>query len=284
MNIKFHCEEASNFKRQTSFVNAFTYTDYSIDPHTHDFYEMNIVMDGHGIHQIESAVFEARSGDVFVIPPMTSHAYYNTEHLEVYHILLKKEFVRGNRDESVTVPGFLQLMEIEPFIRQNCSESLFLHLNPAQLTEIRSELKFIENNGAFDDEAFLPIHRHATWKILYYLSHLLSKQNDGEKKTLPSKYKQQILDTLEYLHRHFGEKISIDSLAERVYLSRSTFIRSFQAFCGCSPIQYLTNYRAKKAMELLENSTIFKTEVAHACGFYDLSHMEKSIKKASPDN
>ena len=209
---------------------------------------------------------------------MTSHAYYNTEHLEVYHILLKKDFVISNQDEAITMPGFLQLMEIEPFLRKNCSESMFLHLNPAELSEIKSEFKFIEKNGVFDHEDFSSLHRHTTWKILYYLSYLLYKQNDGEKMPEPTKYRQQILDTLEYLHQHFSEKITIDGLAERVYLSRSTFIRSFQAFCGCSPIQYLTKYRTKNAMELLENSTMSKTEIAHSCGFYDLSHMEKSIK------
>ena len=271
MNIKFHCDESSNFKRQNSFVRAFTYTEYSIEPHTHDFYEMNIVMGGHGIHQIESSVFEAKMGDVFVIPPMTSHAYFNTEHLEVYHILLKKDFVR-------TMPGFLRLMEIEPFLRQKCSESMFLHLSPAELSEIKAEFKFIEKNGAFDQEAFSSLHRHTTWKILYYLSYLLHKQNDGEKKPIQTKYQQEILDTLEYLHQNFSDKITIDGLAERAYLSRSTFIRSFQTFCGCSPIQYLTRYRTKKAMELLENSTMSKTEIAHSCGFYDLSHMERSIK------
>lgn len=278
MDIEFHCDEASNFRRRNSFVRAFTYTEYSIEPHTHDFYEMNIVMAGHGLHQIESSVFEARIGDVFVIPPMISHAYYNTEHLEVYHILIKKDFVRSHQDEAVTVPGFLQLMEIEPFLRRNCSESMFLHLSPAELSEIKAEFKVIERNGAFDQEALSLLHRHTTLKILYYLSYLLHKQSYGEKKVIPTKYKQQILDTLEYVHRHFSEKITIDGLADRVYLSRSTFIRSFREFCNCSPIQYLTTYRAKKAKDLLENSTMSKTEIAHTCGFYDLSHMEKSIK------
>ena len=93
-----------------------------------------------------------------------------------------------------------------------------------------------------------------------------------------TKNKQQILDALEYIHQHFSEKITIDSLAKKAYLSRSTFIRSFQAFCSCSPIEYLLNYRTQKALDLLGNSTMSKTEIAHFCGFYDLSHMERSIK------
>ena len=277
MNIKFHCSEKNNFKREGSFVRAFSYTDYSIEPHTHDFYEMNIVLGGQGVHRIENSEFAARRGDVFVIPPKTTHAYYNTEALEVYHVLLKKDFIRENRAEAQTIPGYLQLIEIEPFLRQSGGDSMFLHLTPLQLDRLMSELRLIEEGGEFDTEELSALHRHAALKIIYQLSYLLYEQMQGESAKL-SKYKLCILSTLEYIHAHFSEKITVDSLAARVYLSRSTFLRSFCEICGVSPISYLRKYRAKKAEELLASSALSKTEIAHLCGFYDLSHMEKSIK------
>jgi len=278
MDIKFHCSENTNFRNQNQYVRAFTYTEYVIDPHNHDFYEMNIVLGGTGVHQIEREHFQVKRGDVFVIPPMTVHAYFNTEHLEVYHILLKKDFIRRNESESVKVPGFLKLMEIEPFLRQNGSDAMFLHLTPAQLAEIRSDLKFIEENSVFDEANLLPLQEHTAWKLLYYLAYLLEKQTADEKNSPDAKYRHQILDTLEYLNSHFPEKITVSALAERVYLSRSTFLRSFHAVCGCSPSEYLNQYRIKKALELTQTSAMSKTEIAHSCGFYDLSHMERSIR------
>ncbi len=278
MDIKFHCDEKDNFRNENRFVRAFTYTEYAIEPHNHDFYEMNIILDGTGVHEIEGERFQAKRGDVFVIPPMTVHAYFNTEHLEVYHILLRKDFIRKNASESVSIPGFLKLMEIEPFLRQNCSDAMFLHLTPTQILEIQNDLKFIEEKGVFDEASFLPLQEHTAWKVIYYLSYLLHKQTDNEGTTLNTKYRHQILDTLEYLNCHFSEKVTILELARRVFLSRSTFLRSFQAVCGCSPIEYLKEYRVKKAIELTEASEMSKTEIAHFCGFYDLSHMERSIK------
>ena len=279
MNIKFHCDEAQNFKKPHILVRAFTYTEYSVEPHTHDFYEINIVMGGRGVHQIESSTFSVGIGDVFVIPPMTTHAYYNTEHLEVYHILIKKELIKSNAAESSTVPGFLQLMEIEPFLRQSCSESVFLHLTLSELSEVKNDIRFIEDDSPFDSEEFTALHNHTVWKIIYYLSFLLRKQIEGDKQNASVKYKYQILDTLEYLHQNFSKKINIDDLASRVYLSRSSFFRGFQAVCGCSPNQYLSRYRTEKAVELSTDNALSKTVVAHLCGFYDLSHMERSIKK-----
>ena len=46
-----------------------------------------------------------------------------------------------------------------------------------------------------------------------------------------------------------------------------------------SPIEYLNQYRCKKAAEQLIVSRYTKTEIAHSCGFYDLSHMERMLKK-----
>ena len=48
--------------------------------------------------------------------------------------------------------------------------------------EIKSEVRFIESKGTFDQEAFSALQFHTVWKILYYLSYLLHKQNNSEKK------------------------------------------------------------------------------------------------------
>jgi len=151
MDIKFHCSEDEHFTKKEPLFRAFSFQNYYIEPHAHDFYEMNIVLSGSGIHQIEAVKLSVSAGDVFVIPPMTAHAYYNTENLEVFHIIFKKDFIISNHSEAITVPGFLQLMEIEPFLRQNCSEAMFLHLTPSQLSQIRLDLKIIEDESKIEN-------------------------------------------------------------------------------------------------------------------------------------
>lgn len=278
-DIEFHCEVDGNFKYPYQLVRGFTYTDYSILPHDHDFYEMNIVLGGSGIHQIERLTFRVKTGDVFVIPPMTVHSYYDTEQLEVYHLLLHKKFIQENQAEAVKVKGYLHLMEIEPFLRSTFSDAMFLHLNPGQLVQLKSDLKFVEDTAIYQGEEYVPLKHHTTWKLLYWLSHLLWKQMAFEAENSANKYEQSILSALEYIHQNYGEKITIESLCNLTFLSRSTFLRNFSEMCGCTPMQYLNEYRRRKALELSENSQMTKTEVAHLCGFYDLSHMERSLKK-----
>ena len=128
-------------------VRAFGYKNYSVKTHDHEFYEMNIVLEGTGIHKIEDTAVSIKTGDVFVIPPYIGHSYENTGGLEVYHILYSQKIIDLKREEATNVPGFLQLVEIEPYVRQHFSNAYFLHLSYSQLAEIKCEFPFIEDKG-----------------------------------------------------------------------------------------------------------------------------------------
>lgn len=277
-NIAFHCNESENFPNGYS-VSAFTYTDYSIALHTHDFYEINIVLSGAGTHRINSGSFNVSAGDVFVIPPSVAHAYTDTTNLEVYHILLKKSFIDESREENENVDGFLAFTEIEPLLRSNFSEPLFLHLNSLQSSQVKNDISILDNNGCYSWEKHRLLKYHTVWKILYWFSALLSEQLKSEKNPSDEKYKMQIITALEYIHKNYSEKITVDKLCKITYLSRSTFQRSFKEICGIPPMEYLNKYRCERAIKLFEASSASKTEIAHSCGFYDLSHMERTVAK-----
>lgn len=277
VDIIFHCDEEGNFRKGYP-VRAFTYSDYCIEMHNHDFYELNIVLSGTGTHYIENGSFQVKSGDVFVIPPLVAHAYVDTQKLEVYHILLKKSFVAENQKEAKKVKGFLQFTEIEPFLRSNFVNSCFLHLSQSELFQLKNELNYIDDNSDFSWEECAALKYHAVWKLLYWFSTSLYKQTALSESSAESKYEILIINALEYIHNHYGEKITVDILCKEVFLSRSTFLRNFKLVCGISPIEYLNNYRCKKATEQLEFADCSKTEIAHNCGFYDLSHMERRLK------
>ena len=100
-----------------------------------------------------------------------------------------------------------------------------------------------------------------------------------KKRKCERKYEGNIVKAIEFIHRHYNEKITIDSLCNEIFLSRSTFLREFKKICGVSPIEYLNGYRCQKAVEQLNFANSSKTEIAHSCGFYDLSHMERLLKK-----
>ncbi len=143
---------------------------------------------------------------------------------------------------------------------------------------LRRELDFIEEKGMYDKEELIALKNHTVWKIIYWFSHLMSTKLSESTLDI-NRYARAIPDTLEYIHNNSHEKITVDFLCKRAYLSRSAFLRNFQTICQCTPMQYLAKYRCQKALDMIKNSECSKTQIAHSCGFYDLSHMEKMLKK-----
>ena len=79
--------------RSTVIARGFTAKNYSIKRHDHDFYEVNIVVSGRGVHLVGDAEIPASVGDVFVIPPGVVHGYESEgRDFDVYHVIAKKEF------------------------------------------------------------------------------------------------------------------------------------------------------------------------------------------------
>jgi AraC-like DNA-binding protein len=58
--------------------------------------------------------------------------------------------------------------------------------------------------------------------------------------------------------------------------------RLFRRFLGCSPYEYLTNYRINRARELLvSNPRLEVQQIARQTGFSDTSHFIAMFKKAT---
>lgn len=279
MDVKFHCDVDKTFKEKGLPIRSFIYTEYSIPLHSHDFYEMNIVFRGKGTHKIENSCFSVKSGDVFVIPPMIAHAYYDTEGLDVYHLLFTKEFLCEIAEEASSVPGFLSLVEIEPYLRRHCQDTMFLHLTASKLMQIKNDVLSIEDGNEYDLPELLSLKKHGVLQLLYKLSYCLHSQLKAQMKSSGGKYDTAIISALEYIHLNYQNKITVEMLCRLTFLSRSTFLRSFYSICGCSPAEYLRRYRIGKSLELAASGAYSKTEIAYKCGFYDLSHMERMLKK-----
>ena len=273
--VDFFCDIDNNL-RENEQLAAFLYENYTISNHSHEFYEMNIILSGTGTHIIEEHSFKISRGDVFMISPGIVHSYEHTEKLNVFHILFRPSFLSDYASENEQVKGFALLTEIEPYLRFNYKQPMFLHLTISQLMSLQNDFEIITRGGAFDAPQYRPLQNHTALKILYYCSALIYEQTYKKKKSSNGN-EQSVMRVLEYIHSNYSQKITLKQLCEVSFMTRSTLLRQFSAVCGCSPSHYLICYRLKQAMELMENTNRKKTDIAVSCGFYDLSHMEREL-------
>jgi AraC-like DNA-binding protein len=73
--------------------------------------------------------------------------------------------------------------------------------------------------------------------------------------------------------------VSLEALAGECGISRAHFARSFKATTGRSPMAWLLHQRLIRAKQLLADTTLTLSEIAHDCGFADQSHFSRVFMK-----
>ena len=83
----------------------------------------------------------------------------------------------------------------------------------------------------------------------------------------------------EYIDSHYGEKLTLEQIAARVYINPSYLSRIFTEVEGIGLNKYLQKIRIEKAKELLQNPAYKVYEVADLVGYPNFQHFLKIFKK-----
>ena len=84
---------------------------------------------------------------------------------------------------------------------------------------------------------------------------------------------------LNYIKEHLTERIAVDALSRKAYLSRNIFFKWFREQFGITPLEYINRERFKMAKQLLGFSNSNIQQVSDRCGFTDVNYFIRVFKK-----
>lgn len=87
-----------------------------------------------------------------------------------------------------------------------------------------------------------------------------------------------VFETIKYINEHLTEKISLDTLARKIHISKYHLCRRFKEETGMSVFTYLKSQRISMAKELLSKTDKPITYIALETGFGDISCFTKCFK------
>lgn len=167
-------------------------------------------------------------------------------------------------------------------VRQIMDAAIFrFRCNSAKENGIKYEqLRYII--GELLSEYYVDRKRMSAQKagIFFRILNSLSSYFCSQKSELPiagkdSRHTEIIL----YIWKHYAEKISLEDLANKYFMSSSSFSRYFKSACGTPFLQYLTNIRLHFALSDLLYSEKSLTNIALDNGFSSVSLFDRIFLK-----
>jgi AraC-like DNA-binding protein len=84
---------------------------------------------------------------------------------------------------------------------------------------------------------------------------------------------------LHYIHENLTDKILINDLCRKAYLSRNAFFIWFKEQFGITPLDYINNERIKLAKQLFTENRHTISQISAYCGFSDVNYFVRLFKK-----
>lgn len=206
-------------------------------PGVREVYVLHFILSGNGFLEMEGKVHEIHPGDVFLIYPDTEVFYYPSEEDPWEYI-----WVDFSGAEATHLIAKTNFTKDSPVIREKWEVEPYFHI--------------------FDGENNPFVKRERYKAKMHVLLTYFYNNKENESRSKESVYFAMAKECIEnnYWKSSFNITLSID----RTYL-----FRLFKKTTGMSIVQYLMEYRLKKACYLLTTTELSVKSISCSVGFHD---------------
>lgn len=237
--------------------------------HSHDFAEIAFILSGQGRYRIDDVVYPVRDGNILLLNPGRKHQSIVSD----ASTPMTEFFVALNDFSLPGLPdGFLTEPAASPIL-------------PSQ-GELNYRLYSIVSSMDAENAGALPGHYIMMKSYLLQMMTLILRSTCAAGSgpagcSFESTGKKYLVEqVLHYFEDHYNEKISLDRIADNMYLSPFYISKVFKSETGDPPIRHLIDIRLEKAMDILNSQKELNIrEVATMVGYDDAYHFSRLFKK-----
>jgi AraC-like DNA-binding protein len=232
--------------------------DDSIKPQWHSPMELRYVLSGEMDITIDQKSYIVKQGDLVIIRP---NEYHRSQSLK--------------RSESVVI-----MFDFKKIAIEDLEENVVLK-------RVISGDEMIQNifSRIYREHRNREVGHKMVCKglLLYMMTHLLRNHTEyiltDEEKLKAQRKRDRLYGVCRYIDEHYFVQISSKELAESMCISEGRFQHLFKECMGISVQQYINNIRMKKAMQMLQETTLRSSEIAEMVGFMDYNSFGKMFRR-----
>ena len=248
------------------FISIKCAKDWVAEKHIHNFTEIFCITNGSGVFHLNNSAVKLEQGDLFILAPYIEHFESTTNPQGFDYIVIGVEGIQffesgEKRTHYETEQRVEEYQHIKKFAKIN--ELLNYYYN------VEKELR------GLDEDSNLAANNYLSLMLLFIKRETKLSFVSSEY----SKYSKHVAAAKQYIDSYFCEDITVEVLAQKVFICKYYLIHHFKKQTGMSPINYLIKVRLSHAKTVLENFDHAVNDVSKLCGFNNPTYFSSSFKK-----
>lgn len=240
-----------------------------VELHHHDFFEVFFLISGDVRYTIESRVYHVMPGDLLLISPK-----------ELHQNCIKPEMAAYERyvlwvDMQMLQRCSTQLTDLTVNLDSARRQGNLLRLRPEERAQVQTLFEQLWQEADSEYYGADLLRESLVIQLLVTINRLADRSSSQlEEVTHSSKAVSQVVD---YINLHYGEPLSLDMLAQQVYVSKYHLSHEFNRQVGTSVYRYIQKKRLLIARQLLAQGRK-PNEIYAECGFKDYAGFFRAFK------
>lgn len=241
--------------------------------HIHMEYELYYLIQGERYYFIDSKTYHVSPGSLVLVPSGTLHRTSDADSTDGHERIL----LILNEDW------------INPFLRQTGLPPLSSYFSQPVIQPDAFKQKYLRR--LFDDIYEELATKQANFEVsikmkITELLILISRCNTSSADisapfvSQSAKHKK-VNEATYYIKEHFREPISLQQVADNIFVSRGYLSNIFNEVTGMKLTEYVNIQRINCAKELLDNTNESITDIANSCGFENITYFERIFRQAT---
>ena len=245
---------------------------YRVLSHWHDDLEFLYLLSGRLCYSINDRKVHLKAGEGIFINGRQLHSSCSEDGLDCTYLCLLFH------PTLLCASPYVEQKFVLPVLENQALP--FLALRPADerqraVLDLLAQLGQCQGTPLFALEAESLIFR--IWEQVYLLS---GQAAAGDAAPRPStQHLTALKEMIRFIYGHYTEKVTLEQICRAGHVGKTTCCNVFQKYTGESPVSYLTSYRLKKALELLESTDKTMAEICFAVGFSNASYFTGAFRR-----
>jgi AraC family transcriptional regulator, transcriptional activator of pobA len=243
--------------------------------HWHDqVMEIIFIVKGRMQLYIEGYSYVGEEGDIILIEEGQIHGAYLMEKEEVpeyYAVLINK---------SILLTAESMHIVHEPLLNGKLSFPRCLRAEDDNYNDLKELILNIAAEYKSKKSGYELVIKSYLYRLIVTLTRVYGYEVSNSKAEGVNRRRiEELRDVMMYVEEHYGEQFTLNDISKLARMSPYHFCRTFKKITGQTFVEYVNLCRIRKGEEMIMNSSLPITQIAHRVGFHNINYFNRVFRK-----